>query len=145
MGEVVSSLEHSRTCDEGHCFWALEKVNVGTNIFSCRNTTDFAVHPQCQNSGKKSPGGMTQGDRRAARLPSPRVPCWLPRPPSRPGIGVLWSSWRVAPCLNGCSPLFAHGFRSLALMSVSFNIMSVPLFSNPLPPQLVGQRCTLQD
>lgn len=95
----------------------LEKVKERgdqQSIFSCKDTTEVcSVNPQCQMSRKKLPGGVTCGDRRVASLPSAEVLCAFPQPHLRSVSEVLWSCWQIAPCLNRCSPPFAHGFHTL--------------------------------
>lgn len=108
-----------------------DQQSISTSV---RTPQKFAVNPQCQNSGKKFPSGVTCGDRRAASRPSLQVPCTLPQSHLRSGVGVLWPCWQIAPCLNGCSLPFAHGFHSLALMSVFWNVIFLPFILNSPSP-----------
>lgn len=114
--------------------------NVGTSIFSCKNSAEF-INPQCQNSRKKFPGGGTRVDRRAARLPSPKCPTHflsLTEIPRRRFSGPVGKS----PCPNS----FLH-MGSIALhYRLLFVTFSPFILKPPSPlPKLVGQRCTLQD
>lgn len=61
-----------------------DQQSISTSV---RTPQKFAVNPQCQNSGKKFPSGVTCGDRRAASRPSLQVPCTFPQSHLRSGVG----------------------------------------------------------
>lgn len=115
----------------------LEKVKEHgdqESISRSKNTTEVCSVNPVPKLRKEVPGGVTCGERRAASLPSPEVPCAFPRPHLSSVPDVLWSCWQIAPCLNGCSPPFAQGFHSLALMSVFCNVIFLPfILKSPSP------------
>lgn len=130
---MVSSLKHSKTCDGGHCKELGDQESI--------SRSKHHRHLLCLSSAK-TPERSSQvewhvvgGGRHTFLLPKCPAHCLgLIRDPV---ADVPWSFRPIAPCLNGCSLPFAHGFHSLALMCVFCNVIFLPfiLKSPPCSPK----------